>query len=264
VRRFEGLCRAIIEAGLNDLDYTVQAMTSAIANHGRTLAPLMRKAGFRYVFLGIENILEDDLEFLRAGAKNRRRGEDGSSGNAAVTAIDYLHANKMYVVGGLIVATLRTPAIRSRPIWPSPVGTSTCRTSSTRRPIPDADDEDVPRPGLIINERLEDYDGTTAVVRTAHLESDEIEFLRWRATGGSSSSISRRPWSTRRSSGFATGSRCCGIHSGEPLSVRSWVSRTSESPSSAIERYVEPNAHTCKDESGDTRKRIVDTPEPAL
>src|SRR5438132_12778582 len=35
--------------------------------------------------------------------------------------------------------------------------------------------------GLIINERLEDYDGTTAVVRTAHLDSDEIEFLRWRA-----------------------------------------------------------------------------------
>src|SRR5262249_57853173 len=35
--------------------------------------------------------------------------------------------------------------------------------------------------GLIINERLEEYDGTTAVVRTAHLESDEIEFLRWQA-----------------------------------------------------------------------------------
>src|SRR5438093_12270961 len=30
VRRLEGLCRAIIEAGLDDLDYTVQAMTSAI------------------------------------------------------------------------------------------------------------------------------------------------------------------------------------------------------------------------------------------
>src|SRR5439155_219700 len=103
VRRFEGLCRAIIEAGLNDLEYTVQAMTSAIANHGRTLAPLMRQAGFRYVFLGIENILEEDLEFLRAQAKNRRRGEGAGGGNAAVTAIEYLHANKMYVVGGLIV-----------------------------------------------------------------------------------------------------------------------------------------------------------------
>ena len=35
--------------------------------------------------------------------------------------------------------------------------------------------------GLIINERLEDYDGTTAVVRTEHLSAEEVEFLRWRA-----------------------------------------------------------------------------------
>ena len=70
VRRFEALCQAIIDAGLNELDYFVQAMTSSIASHGETLAPLMRRAGFRYVFLGIENILDDDLQFLRAAAKN--------------------------------------------------------------------------------------------------------------------------------------------------------------------------------------------------
>ena len=181
VRRFEGLCRAIIEAGLNDLDYTVQAMTSAIANHGKTLAPLMRRAGFRYVFLGIENILEEDLEFLRAEAKNRQRGE-GGGGNAAVTAIEYLHANKMYVVGGLIVGNpqdtrasieanlafarryVDVPYIQHPTPYPRTPMTKTFREQ-----------------GLIINERLEDYDGTTAVVRTAHLESDEIEFLRWRA-----------------------------------------------------------------------------------
>ena len=45
-------------------------MTSPIAMHGETLAPLMQKAGFRYVFLGIENILEDDLVYLKASAKN--------------------------------------------------------------------------------------------------------------------------------------------------------------------------------------------------
>src|SRR5215475_16203283 len=43
VRRFEALCQAIIDAGLNDLEYTVQAMTSAIANHGERLARLMRE-----------------------------------------------------------------------------------------------------------------------------------------------------------------------------------------------------------------------------
>jgi radical SAM superfamily enzyme YgiQ (UPF0313 family) len=182
VRRFEALCRAIIDAGLDDLDYTVQAMTSAIANHGETLAPLMRRAGFRYVFLGIENILDEDLEFLRAGAKNRQRGAGARGGNAAVRAIDYLHAHKMYVVGGLIVGNpqdtresieanldfvrrhVDVPYIQHPTPYPRTPMTKTFREQ-----------------GLIINERLEDYDGTTAVVRTAHLECDEIEFLRWRA-----------------------------------------------------------------------------------
>jgi anaerobic magnesium-protoporphyrin IX monomethyl ester cyclase len=91
VRRFEALCRAIIDAGLNDLEYTVQAMTSAIASHGERLARLMREAGFRYVFLGIENILEEDLQFLRAESKNRERENGRKSGNATLKAIDHLH-----------------------------------------------------------------------------------------------------------------------------------------------------------------------------
>src|SRR5438128_1201027 len=84
VRRFEALCRAIIESGLNDIDYIVQGMTSAIANHGDTLAPLMHQAGFRYVFLGIENILEGDLQFLRATAKNTSREQGRNIGNATI------------------------------------------------------------------------------------------------------------------------------------------------------------------------------------
>ncbi len=57
---------------MNRIDYLVQGMTAPIAARGETLAPLMRRAGFRYVFLGIENVLEDDLVFLKARAKNSR------------------------------------------------------------------------------------------------------------------------------------------------------------------------------------------------
>ena len=35
--------------------------------------------------------------------------------------------------------------------------------------------------GLIVDEDVSHYDGTTAVVRPEQLESSEIEFLRWRA-----------------------------------------------------------------------------------
>jgi len=181
VHRFEALCRAIIETGLNNLEYFIQGMTSAIANHGETLAPLMRQAGFRYVFLGIENILEDDLQFLRATAKNRAREQGQAVGNATLKAIDYLHRNKMYVVGGLIVgnpndtresvnANLKFahryvdwPYIQHPTPYPGTPMTDDFRNRN-----------------LVVNERLEEYDGTTAVVRTEDLEPEEIEFLRWR------------------------------------------------------------------------------------
>jgi hypothetical protein len=34
---------------------------------------------------------------------------------------------------------------------------------------------------LIVDEDVSHYDGTTAVVRTAHIEASDIEFMRWRA-----------------------------------------------------------------------------------
>jgi hypothetical protein len=40
------------------------------------------------------------------------------------------------------------------------------------------------RLGLIENEHLEEYDGTTSVVRNEHLSADEIEYLRWKAERG--------------------------------------------------------------------------------
>src|SRR6476659_6200967 len=66
IARFRALCEAIITNHLNDVDYIVQAMTSAIAAAGDELGAVMRRAGFRYVFLGIENVLDQDLAFLKA------------------------------------------------------------------------------------------------------------------------------------------------------------------------------------------------------
>jgi hypothetical protein len=43
---------------------------------------------------------------------------------------------------------------------------------------------DFRRQGLIENERLEEYDGTTPVVRNENLSADEIEYLRWKAERG--------------------------------------------------------------------------------
>jgi len=182
VARFEALCRTIVNAGLNDVDYIVQAMTSSIASHGATLAPLMRTAGFRYVFLGIENILDEDLAFLRASAKNAQREGGRRVGNATMRAIEEIHRAGLWVVGGIIVGNpddtresivANLEFARRHVDWPY----IQHPTPYPGTPMTD----DFRRRGLIVNDRVEEYDGTTAVVKTAHLEADEIEFLRWRA-----------------------------------------------------------------------------------
>ena len=182
IHRFEELCKAIIAAGLNDVEYIIQGMTSAIASHGETLAPLMREAGFKYVFLGIENILEDDLQFLRASSKNVLRAKGKNVGNATRKAIEYIHRNKMYVVGGLIVGNpndtresveANLQFARRYIDWPY-----------IQHPTPYPGTpmtQDFRERNLIVNDRVEEYDGTTAVVRSEKLDSEEIEFLRWRA-----------------------------------------------------------------------------------
>jgi radical SAM superfamily enzyme YgiQ (UPF0313 family) len=182
IRRFESLCQAIIDSGFDDVDYIVQAMTSPLAQHGATLGPLMRRAGFRYVFLGIENILDDDLAFLKAAAKNAWRSGGKTLGNATIEAIDHLHRNGMFVVGGLIVGNpddtresieANLAFARQYVDWPYiQHPTPYPGTPMTR---------DFREQGLIVEEDVSRYGGTTAVVRTRHLESGDVEFLRWRA-----------------------------------------------------------------------------------
>jgi radical SAM superfamily enzyme YgiQ (UPF0313 family) len=181
VPRLEQLCEAIIAAGLNKIEYIAQAMTASIASHGDRLAALMRRAGFRYVFLGIENVLDEDLVFLKARSKNSRLRVDGRS-NTAVDAVNTLHRHGMLVVGGLIVGN---PDDRRESIaanlafarryvdWPYiQHPTPYPGTPMTR---------DFEQRGLIANDRVEEYDGTTAVIRGTHLEPGEIEFMRWKA-----------------------------------------------------------------------------------
>ena len=182
VKRFAALCAAIADRGFNDVDYLVQAMTAPLAQHGDTLAPLMRRAGCRYVFLGIENILDEDLAFLNARAKNARREGGRTVGNATLQAIRHLHDNGMFVVGGIIVGSpddtreaietnlsfarkhVDWPYIQHPTPYPSTPMTSEFRNRD-----------------LIVDEDVSHYDGTTAVVRTTHLSGPEVEFLRWRA-----------------------------------------------------------------------------------
>ena len=182
VKRFEALCEALVEAGLHRLRYFVQATTASIADHAATLAPLMRRAGFRYVFLGIENVLDEDLGFLRARAKNAKREGGRRRKSATLAAIEALHREGIYVVGGLIVGNpgdtreaieANLEFARWHVDWPY---------IQHPTPYPGTPlSRDLAERGLIAVERPEESDGTRAVVRSEYLSADEIEFLRWKA-----------------------------------------------------------------------------------
>jgi hypothetical protein len=157
-------------------------MTSPFAAHGATLVPLMKNAGFRYVFLGIENVVEEDLAFLKASAKNTKRQHGVRVGNATTEAIDVLHRHGLLVVGGLIVGnpsdtreTIATNLQFARKYvdWPYIQHPTPYPGTPMTRDFIEQD--------LVINWAMEEYDGTTAVTRSAHLDAEEIEFMRWKA-----------------------------------------------------------------------------------
>jgi radical SAM superfamily enzyme YgiQ (UPF0313 family) len=141
----------------------------------------MQAAGFRYVFLGIENVLEKDLAFLKAKAKNSRRIE-GRRINTAVAAVEALHRHGMLVVGGLIVGNpddtresieANLDFARRYVDWPY-----------IQHPTPYPGTpmtKDFEARGLIASKNVAEYDGTTAVTRTQHLDPEEIEFMRWKS-----------------------------------------------------------------------------------
>src|SRR4029077_17446742 len=99
-----------------------------------------------------------------------------------IQAIDALHRSGLSVVGGIIVGNpgdtqasveANLEFAKRYVDWPY-----------IQHPTPYPGTpmtEDFRQRGLIVNERVEEYDGTTAVVKTAHLDVEEIEFLRWRA-----------------------------------------------------------------------------------
>lgn len=180
IARFETVCRAIIAAKLNSIHYLIQATTSSIADHGETLAPLMREAGFRYVFLGIENVVEEELVFLKASVKNKRRVNGRRIDNAAVKAIEHIRDNGMYVVGGLIVGNPTDTRAQIATNLAFALHWFDWPYIQHPTPYPGTPmAADLHERGLVTSTNVEEYDGTTAVVACGKVSKTELEFLRW-------------------------------------------------------------------------------------
>ncbi len=104
-KRFKEVCEAIIDAGLNDIKYVTQASVRGL-KQTPGLAESMARAGFKYIFLGIENASDETLEFLNKS--NQLESSD------AYEVVAELQEYGAIVIGGFI---LGNPDDKEEDIW---------------------------------------------------------------------------------------------------------------------------------------------------
>ena len=183
VARFEALCRAIVDAGLNDIHYIVQAMTSSIANHGddARAADARGRLPLR-VPRHRERARRGPGVPARVGEERAPRGRPAHPATRRCARSSCCTATACTSSAASSSAIPATRASRSRPTSRSRDEYVDWPYIQHPTPYPGTPmTKDFRERGLIVNERVEEYDGTTAVVRTEHLSADEIEFMRWRA-----------------------------------------------------------------------------------
>jgi hypothetical protein len=87
-RRFERSARRSSTPGCTT-STTRAGDDGADCAHGDDAGAADARAGFRYVFLGIENVLDDDLGFLKARRRTAEREADAAERDAC--GVDVLH-----------------------------------------------------------------------------------------------------------------------------------------------------------------------------
>lgn len=170
--KFEHLCDEIIRNGHNDLFYCVQASSSGISSSEK-LVEKMARAGFKYIFLGIENASEKNLRVLNKG----------NIIDKSVQAARYLQEYGILVAGGLIIGN---PEDDEKSIEESYRFLSDLKVDfvdvQTLVPYPKtAIREQLSKKGYITNKYdYRHYNGCFANVKTKHLSDRELDYIKFK------------------------------------------------------------------------------------
>lgn len=165
------LCDAIIARGYRNLNFIVQADCITMARNEPMVAR-MAEAGFRSVFLGIENVSKENL--CAAGKKDIVA--------ASRQAIAICHKHDMMVVGGLIFGFPEDDekAIRENYEFIKEIEADTvyCQVLT---PYPETGMRQMLLDkGLVTNKHdYKRYNGLWANVRTRYLDTDELQYQVW-------------------------------------------------------------------------------------
>jgi radical SAM superfamily enzyme YgiQ (UPF0313 family) len=170
-KRVIELCKAIIARKYRGLNLVVQADCISMAEN-ETMVRKMAEAGFRSVFLGIEN----------ASRKNLEAAHKGDIVSSSQKAVAMCHKYGIMVIGGLIFGFPdddESAIIRNYQFLKQ-IGAdaSYCQILT---PYPKTGmREDLIAEGLVTNKSdYKRYSGLWANVRTKHLDSERLQFLFW-------------------------------------------------------------------------------------
>ncbi len=165
------VCDAIIQRKYRHLRLVVQADCISVAQN-EAMVKKMSEAGFRGVFLGIENVSSQNLMTMGKG----------DIVEAAKRAIDICHRHGIMVIGGLIFGLPDDDeeAVRRNYQFLNDLeaDASYCQMLT---PYPKTGlREYLTGEGLITNhDRYERYSGFWANVKTRHLDSDRLQYAFW-------------------------------------------------------------------------------------
>ncbi|MBT8339017.1 MAG: B12-binding domain-containing radical SAM protein, partial [Desulfatitalea sp.] len=170
-KRVIELCRAVIARRYRGLNFVVQADCVTMSRN-EEMVRMMAKAGFKTVFLGIEN----------ASAKNLQTAHKGDIVSASRSAVEMCHKYGIMVVGGMIFGfpddTEEDIKANYRFLKSIAADTAYCQIltpypkTGIRRQLLDQ--------GLVTNpEHFATYNGIWANVRTRHLGADQLQYLVW-------------------------------------------------------------------------------------
>lgn len=172
IKRFETLCDAIVESGHNDIRYIIQASCTGIASSD-TLAAKMAKAGFKIVFLGIENVSKENLKNLKKG---------NIVENARIAARK-LHEHDIMIVGGMIIGhpnDKEEDIARNYEFFVEldiDFFADQILTPYPKTPLR----EEMIKNDLVTNkDNYSRYNCFWSNIRTNHLSTDTLQFLRWK------------------------------------------------------------------------------------
>jgi anaerobic magnesium-protoporphyrin IX monomethyl ester cyclase len=170
-KRVIALCDAIIARNYRKLNLVVQADCISMAQNEEMVSK-MAQAGFKSVFLGIENASEKNLE--SAGK--------GNIVNASRKAVEICHKYNIMVIGGLIFGFPEDDeaSIIENYQFLKTIGAdgSYCQILT---PYPKTGmRQNLIAEGLVTNKyNYKKYSGLWANVKTRHLESDQLQYLFW-------------------------------------------------------------------------------------